>query len=227
MRKPLPPPAFNRLLNSMKDVSAIDRVMKLRTNPNLTRRYLHWDRLRHYKPPEGYTSEELWLAVKLQRMGFLKPIPLRDKQGHQFQFCVPELVLENLHRIDVGAGAAIGVPEQITNPQTKDQYLIRSLMEEAITSSQLEGATTTREVAKEMIRTGRQPRDRDEQMIYNNYVTMQRITGLKGHPLSPEMIFEIHKSVTVKTLDDESAAGRFRRPDEKRVVGDTLGEEIY
>jgi len=28
-------------------------------------------------------------------------------------------------------------------------------MEEAITSSQLEGAATTREVAKEMIRTGR------------------------------------------------------------------------
>lgn len=103
--------------------------------------------------------------MKMSRLGLLKPIPLKDKEGETFQFCVPELVLEELHKIDVGAGGSIGVPEQITNPQTRDHYLIRSLMEEAITSSQLEGAATTRAVAKEMIRTGRAPRDTSEQMI--------------------------------------------------------------
>jgi Fic family protein len=53
-------------------------------------------------------------------------------------------------------------------------------MEEAITSSQLEGAATTREVAKEMIREGRQPRDRSERMILNNYLTMQRIGAIRN-----------------------------------------------
>jgi Fic family protein len=93
------------------------------------------------------------------------------------------MVQEELHEIDVGAGGSLGVPEPITNPQTRDRYLIRSLIEEAITSSQLEGAVTTREVAKEMIRTGRAPRDTSEQMILNNLITMQRITTLKKeHP---------------------------------------------
>ncbi len=52
---------------------------------------------------------------------------------------------EELHQIDVGAGRAIGMPDPITNPQTRGRYRVRSLMEEAITSSQLEGSVTTRD----------------------------------------------------------------------------------
>jgi len=222
MKIPLSPPAFN--VGALKDMNKLKNVFELAKNPLISRRYLRWDKLRHHKI-EGYEPEDLWMAAKLHRIGTLKPIPLRDKSGVRFQFSVPELVQENLHRIDFGAGAAVGVPEPITNPQTKDKYLIRSLMEEAITSSQLEGAATTREVAKEMIRTGRPPRDKDEQMIFNNYVTMQRISRLKDKPLSPETIFDIHKLVTEKTLPDDcqDAGGRFRRDDEKRVVGDDFG----
>lgn len=226
MRIPQAPPLFNKLFAELREPAKIKKIMGLAKNPLVSRHYLHWDKLKHHKV-EGYTSEELWLFVKLQRLGTLKPIPLLDKKGNVFQFCTPELVLENLHRIDVGAGAAVGIPEPITNPQTKDKYLIRSLMEEAITSSQLEGAATTREAAKEMIRTGRPPRDTDEQMILNNFVTMQQITKMKAAPLSSEMVFEIHKLVTEKTLPDSTAAGRFRREDEKRVVGDDYGEVFH
>ena len=209
-----------------KDTAKLMKLIDLAKNPILSRHYVHWDKLKHYKV-DGFTTEELWSAAKLQRMGTLKPISLRDTKGMPFQFSVPELVSELLHEIDMGAGATIGVPEPITNPQTKKQYLIRSLMEEAITSSQLEGAATTREVAKEMIRSGRKPRDVGEQMIFNNYLTMQRIAKLKGELLSPEMVFDIHKVATEKTLSDPTAAGRFRREDEERVVGDDFGEVFH
>jgi Fic family protein len=82
-------------------------------------------------------------------------------------------------------------------------------------------------VAKEMIRSGRKPRDVGEQMIFNNYLTMQRIAKLKGELLSPEMVFDIHKVATEKTLSDPTAAGRFRREDEERVVGDDFGEVFH
>jgi len=222
MKIPQSPPPFN--FGALKDQNKVKKLFELTKNPLVSRHYLHWDKLRHHKI-EGYTSEELWMAAKFQRFGTLRAIPLWDKTGRPFQFCVPERVQENLHQIDVGGGAAVGIPEPITNPQTKDKYLIRSLMEEAITSSQLEGAATTREVAKEMIRTGRAPRDKDEQMIFNNYMTMQRISKLKDEPLSPEMVFSIHKLVTEKTLPENcrDGGGRFRRDDEKRVVGDDFG----
>lgn len=58
--------------------------------------------------------------------------------------------------------------------QARQHYLVNSLMEEAIRSSQLEGATTTRRVAKELLRTGREPKAQSERMILNNYRGRQR-----------------------------------------------------
>lgn len=117
--------------------------------------------------------------------------------------------------------------KQITNPDTKDQYYVSSLIQEAITSSQLEGAATTRRVAKEMIKTGRPPRDKSERMILNNFRTMQQIGKIKDKPLSKELVFEIHRLVTEGTLDEPSAAGRFRTANEKRVVGDMYNEVFH
>lgn len=221
MKEPQTPPVLSGIMRNIRDPNKLSTVMQLAVEPQGD--YPHWDKLRHLMSPEGLTSEEWWFGIKMRREGLLKEIPLLDKSGQPFRFGVPDLVQAELHDIDMGAGRLIGAPEPITNPQTRDRYLIRSWMEEAITSSQLEGAATTREVAKEMIRTGRPPRDTSEQMILNNYLTMQRITDLKKDVLSPEMVFAIHRLVTEKTLPDPTAAGRFRRPDEIRIVGDDFG----
>jgi Fic family protein len=118
-----------------------------------------------------------------------------------------------LHEIDLGAGGNIGMPDPIVNPQTRNQYVMHSLFQEAVTSSQLEGAATTRAVAKEMLRTGRPPRTRGERMILNNYLAMQRIAEWKQRPLDEQLIFQMHRTVTENTLDEPDAAGRLRRPE--------------
>jgi len=132
-----------------------------------------------------------------------------------------------LQKIDQGAGGFIRMPDQITNPEMRDQYYVNSLIQEAITSSQLEGAATTRPVAKEMIRTGRSPRDKSEQMILNNFRTMQRIGSLKSKPLSIDLVLEIHRIIAEKTLEDDSAAGRLRLPNERVVVMDMYREVFH
>ena len=226
MRKPQTPPDFGIMMKSVINAKRIEQVFALKSNQLISRHYLHWDKMRRVPLPDGVSAEDLWLATKMHRLAMSKPIALKDKSGRLFGFCVPDLVAEALHEIDRGAGA-IGVPEQITNPQTRDQYLIRSLMEEAITSSQLEGAATTREQAKEMIRTGRKPRDKDEQMILNNFVTMQQISELKDKPFSADLILEIHRTVTEDTLSDPSGAGRLRTAEENITVGSDITGEIY
>lgn len=225
MKMPQTPIPFSELVRKALDAKRFDYVLS--HGHDLPDDYPHWDRLRHLTPPSGITVEEWWLTIKLRREGLLKAIPLADPKGRPFRFGVPDLVQAELHDIDVGAGRSLGIPEPIANPQTRDRYLIRSLIEEAITSSQLEGAATTREVAKQMIRTGRAPQDTSERMILNNYLTMQRIAELKQEPLSPEMVFAIHRLVTEQTLDDPTGAGRLRKPNEKRVVGDAFGEIFH
>jgi Fic family protein len=137
------------------------------------------------------------------------------------------MIARLLHEIDLGAGGNIGMPDPIANPQTRSQYVMRSLFQEAITSSQLEGAATTRAVAKEMLRTGRPPRTRGERMILNNYLTMQRIADWKERPLDEQLIFEMHRMVTEGTLDNPDAAGRLRRADEKITVQDAITGEVF
>ena len=119
------------------------------------------------------------------------------------------------------------MPTQVTNPETRDRYYIESLIEEAITSSQLEGASTTRRVAKEMFRSGRKPRGRSETMIINNYYTMQMIAELKNEKMTPEYVLRIHERVTRGTLDDPEAEGRFRNSSDDIYVGDIEGQVLH
>ncbi len=222
------PPQLHELLAKLKPAKRLVEILSQIQNGKTRDSYLHWDELRHKTPPPGISHHEWWFGVKLSRLSLLKPIRLKDKSGKPFQLGLPYLVMKELHEIDLGASGIIGIPEPIANhSHTRSRYLVRSLIEEAIASSQLEGAVTTREVAKEMIRSGRAPRDRSEQMILNNYFTLERIREFKSSPLTRDLVFEIHELITEKTLSDPSAAGRFRRPNEAIEVVDDYGNVYH
>jgi len=230
MKKPEKAPDMQELIGEVSDVLRFDALLKHVENPLVSGKYLHWDKLRYYDPPGGLTHREWWLALKMSRRSRSHNTPLVDMNDSPFHYVIVDPIPERLHQIDLGAGGRIEVSggmQEITNPETRDRYYVRSLIEEAITSSQLEGAATTRPVAKEMIRTGRRPRDRSEQMILNNYRTMQRIGELKKEPLSIDLVLEIHKIITRDTLDGPSAAGRLRNDSERVVVDDMYGEVLH
>lgn len=188
--------------------------------------YLHWDELRRRQPPEGLSHEHWWLAEKLSRRPTIS-LPLVGTDGPAFWFCQPPLLLQALHEIDFKAGASVLAPEVVTNGATRDRYLLSSLMEEAITSAQMEGAGTTRDVAKDMIRSHRPPRDRSERMILNNFRTMQHIRELRGQPLTPELVLDLHRRVCEDTLPEPSDAGRLRPQEKEVVVEDTYGTVFH
>ena len=219
MRIPKSPPPLEEIIDTLNLKQMLEIAETVRALPR-NGKYLHWDQLRFLTPPLGLSHKTWWLGLKENRISSFKDLPLRDTLGQPFRFLVTDSISEQLHYTDMGAGGRIGVPEKVTNAETKDQYYLSSLIEEAITSSQLEGAATTREVAKEMLRSARPPRDRDERMILNNFLTMRQIGTLKEKPLTEALVLEIHQRVTEQTLDDPTAAGRFRRDDEAIIVGD-------
>ncbi len=184
-------------------------------------KYLHWDKLSYYKAPDKLSHKIWWLGIKNARQSLYKLIPFKNKKQELFRYAIIDSVTKSLHEIDKGAAGQILMDSSAINSENRDRYLISSLVNEAITSSQIEGAATTREVAKEMLKSGRAPRDKSEQMILNNFKTMQQIRKLKDKPLTKEIVFDIHRMVTEHTLDKPDAAGRFRLEDEKiRVVDD-------
>ncbi|MFT3784559.1 MAG: Fic family protein [Tepidisphaeraceae bacterium] len=183
-------------------------------------RYRHWDKIRFLEPPKGLSHKAWWGGIKLFRAGLAKPLPLKDVHGQPFTVGLPDLAQRRLHEFDCDAAGHILVSDNVATPEMRDRYVISSLMEEAITSSQIEGAATTRLVAKEMLRTGRKPRNEDERMIANNYAAIRHIRTIINEPLTRDRVFALHRLLTEGTLKDPSAVGRFRRPDEDVRIED-------
>lgn len=183
--------------------------------------YDYWDKVKYKKPlPEGVTPEMLWSYVKASRLK--QSVMIWDKYG--IKLCVTSQMQRLCHEFDMLFGS-FWSSENDSQSAERKYYLASSLMEEAIYSSQMEGASTTRVVAKEMLRKNKSPQNKSQQMIVNNYNTIQYITQHRNDPLTEENLLHIHRLMTENTLDDPNNAGRFRTNDEV-VVADVVANEI-
>lgn len=224
MRHPKKPPSKATLSNLLTSLDQFERIYSAIPGPCHNGKYLHWDEIWNRSAPSDLSHEEWWLGLTMKRTG--KAIPLTGTKGGRFTFGHPEEAQELLHNVTQRASGTLAAPDLVTNEETRNQYVIRNLMEEGITSSLIEGASTTREEAKKMLRTESKPKNEGEQMVYNNYRAMQYIIDLGQTTLTREIVFELHEIITRDTLDDPTASGRLRRDDERIQVVDPRDNEI-
>ncbi len=230
MKIPQVPPTYDALVQKYlrpDHLETFGKVMAAGVKATIDGRYRHFEKLRHIEPPEGLTLEQWWLGIKLARQQLWKTLPLTDTAGHPFKYAFPDEALAMGHQITQSASGNISIREEVVNPDTRERYIVSSLIEEAITSSQLEGAATTTPAAKELIRSGRKPRDDNERMILNNYRAIREIRDLVGQPLTPQVVFQIHRTMTEGTDEAQGAEGRLRRSDEYRIVAGAKGETLH
>ena len=115
----------------------------------------YWDAVKYKKCPVGYTPKQLWTLVKVSRLK--NSMKVWGKYG--VNLSLTNMMQKMCHEFDMSFGGRWGSDSTI-DPNNKEQYLVSSLMEEAIYSSQMEGAATTRKVAKEMLKKKMTPRDK-------------------------------------------------------------------
>lgn len=194
--------------------------------------YLYWDEFKRKVKDIEYDVEDLWLYVKDRRNNgkyILLDVESTDAIVNialkfMFKYNTTDNIQRQIHEFDLGMGGILYHDAMIPE-EDKEKYLGNSLMEEAIASSQIEGAATTREVAKEMLLNERRPRTHSEKMIVNNYNAIKKIREWKGLPITKERILELHAIVTHDTLTDEDE-GSWRTSDKINVVDET-GEVFY
>ena len=182
----------------------------------------YWDSIKYKKCPTGCTPQQLWTFVKAARIR--NSLTIWDKYG--VRLSLTNSMQKMCHQFDMYWGGSWG-NNSIIDTNNKEQYLISSLMEEAIYSSQMEGAATTRKVAKEMLRKKMTPRDKSQQMIHNNYQTIQYIVEHKDEPLSEELLLQIHRLMTDNTMQNPEDAGRFRNNNDVVVENGITHETVY
>ncbi|MBP5537932.1 MAG: Fic family protein [Bacteroidales bacterium] len=183
--------------------------------------YLYWDEIK-YKDIAALTGKELWTAVKMSRMG------LYALKWPEYGISIPVTnhMQELCHYFDMNFGG-VWATDSILPKEGREVFLNSSVMEEAIASSQIEGASTTRKVAKDMLRRNISPRNRAEQMIHNNYSAIRYIAENNSSALSPEFILRIHEIMTENTLDNPEDAGRFRTNNDVVVADSIKGEVVH
>ena len=221
-RTPQTPPREEAVLSRHPGLD-VRRALRAGTEELQNRRYDPWEKVRRRDPPEGLTREGWWWGIKQARAAGRRGIGLEDPGGRPFTFTPTDAMAEAQHRVDLSMGGRVPLPDAITSPETRGRYLVSSLVEEAFRSSQIEGAAVTRDRAREMIRTDRKARDRDERMILNNYLTMEWLKQKKDEPVTPETLLEIQCRMTEGTLKDPGDAGRFRGADREIDISDAYG----
>lgn len=183
--------------------------------------YLYWDKIK-YKSKD-YDPEKLWCAVKLHRLMNSNKVTFGK---YKFTFTITDYIQRSLHTFDLHFGGTLSSNIEIADTDKK-KFIISSLIEEAISSSQIEGANTTRKQAKEMIQKEQKPKSKDELMIMNNFLTMQEIAESKNEELTPERILFIHSLISKNTLDNKDNEGQFRDNNEILVVNTISSETVH
>ena len=200
-------------------------AIQLLTNPQMqplfqkiNSDYLYWDKVKYLA--SGHTDKKLlWQAVKIQRQINAQTIQFGK---YVFHFTITKNMLALLHDFDMNLGGNLGT-KSIIPTTDKNYYLISSIMEEAIASSQMEGASTTRRIAKDMLRKQLKPINKSQQMIVNNYETINKISRQKQSEFTIENLLDIHHSIVNKTLDNHEDEGVFRKTDDIYVVDGVTG----
>ena len=224
MKKPEKPPkvaekpSYSEIMDELIEIRKFSDFFKIEETE-----YPYWEEWKYKSKTWNIESEKIWSCAKFFRGG-RKNLQFSTIPGFAFSFNTPSTIQKYLHELDLNLGGSIQ-SESIIPSGEKDRYLISSIMEEAIASSQIEGAVTTRKVAKEMLEKNHQPKTKSEQMILNNYNTMRWIVEHKDIPMSMDLLLKIHKIITEGTLDDKNDEGRLRSNDEIKIMDET--NEIF
>lgn len=197
-----------------------DKVQEVVNKVNETFEY--WDTIKYKRCPEGCTPQQLWTYVKAARVKSIMSV--WGKYG--ITLTLTNQMQRMCHEIDMNWGGSWGT-DSIIGDENKEQYLVGSLMEEAIYSSQMEGAATIRKVAKEMLRKKMTPKDKSQQMIANNYQTIQFIVSHKDALLTPELLLQIHQLMTEHTMQNPQEAGCFRSNNDVVVENGITHETVH
>lgn len=217
---PLKPP-------DISDLSFIDQILLRyfegsdfkKTVDAFNDRYLYWDELT-YRIQDEEERLETWTAMKVFRSQKMEKIsyPLL-----KMEYSPIPTIQKSLHLFDRYLSGTIQI--QNRSLQLDKRYIVSSLIEEAIASSILEGAVTTRKEARIMIEQKKKPRSHGEQMVLNNYNTLQMITRKKEDRLTPDLLLDIQRMVTKDTIDPEDV-GHFRNSNDVRVM-DVVNNVVY
>jgi len=224
LKKPDLSDKTDKVLDLMTSAKNLSKYVESTHHP----KYLFWDEAKHKQRPQGVSAEEFWLLIKFLRQYSPNRVNtiIRDEGATPFSWQPLPGQDYFLHQIDMDLGGRL-MANIVEDDNSRQRFITRGIMEEAIASSQLEGANTTRRVAKQMLLEKRKPVNKSERMIINNYHAMLAVENqMRNQPLNKKTLLELHVMLTKETIDDNDV-GRLRNNKDNIVVSDPSTSVVY
>ena len=147
-----PPDYFEEFISASKALGGnLASVLRQSTLES----YDPWDKFRHQTPPAGLTISQWWGIVRLQRVNNAIPVALKQQSGEPFWYCLPPLISRECYFLSQKLSSL----DTTISAYQRHKFIYNGLTDEAIYSAQLEGASTSRRVARQLLEQNREPRD--------------------------------------------------------------------
>jgi len=187
-------------------------------------RYYHWEELR-YRVEDIDARKKIWLLMKITRLTNEKCLKIG---GINCSYSMTSNLLESLFDLERCLSGHMEYHGKEIGNERMRYHSVSSFIEEAISSSILEGAAVTRADAKEMIRKKQRPVTDGERMVMNNFIAMEHIKKIKDDELTFDLIKEMHKIITHDTLKEgKEWEGKFRETNEIVVGDNQVLEKVF
>ncbi|PIO94319.1 cell filamentation protein Fic [Pseudomonas syringae] len=219
------PNPFARIIKDHADQA--DAYLELAQPFDTQGRYLHFDKLR-FRFPKSLDADLAWSVVRQARNRQLvtaislgePPKPCGFLHTPAMQIAVSACDQNTTTAALEWMCSRVGESRQL-------KYLLNDLAEdEAISSSQLEGAATTTKAAKALLKRKRGARTPDEKMIIGNFRMMQHAWEYRDEALTLELITDLHQVGVAGIEDKRYRPGEFRSVDDV-VVEDGNGNIVH
>lgn len=173
-----------------------------------------------HRLPVSMPISKVWPELQKARKEVSESLPLSAMDGSAFWWVLTDHILEESEKV-----IALARRELIFDRPEYQAAFEEAVLDEAVYSSVIEGAFTTRKEAQAFIREGRAPKNKSEQMVKNNYEALTYVLENIDAPITKETIFQIYSLVTKDTLEEPAASDRYRS--EPVFVRSQRGEVVH
>ena len=183
--------------NEISISDALERIMREYLNRVETQ----------FSLPTDVFSQDLWDYIIDKRKSSMYAVQLKDASGGSLWYCKEGI---NATYIDIISKSADANIFDGLSANYAAEALSEMLLDEAISSSLIEGAHSTKLRIKELLKLKLAPATVDEQMIMNNYYALRYIIDNIQHSLDQKQIFAINNIISKDIFADIIAEQGYR-----------------
>lgn len=161
------------------------------------------------------TLKDAWAVVREVREMSSIPVFTLGSRGQDAFFTITDAMMEVSELIAEIDTFYETIDQDFSGNET---VFVRSgLIEEAIASSQFEGASTTTDAAMALLSKGKQPKDESQRMIVGNLRLMAKAWELRNEDFSVDLVLQLHSQIASSIDAERYRPGQLRTTDDVEV----------